>query len=87
MCVSACKNVRVTKVEDRSTCVDNCNSAFKATCGMPGQFAASYAVKKKSDTPSYKLAQGGDAADAGINLKAPATFGIVAVVAIVALLA
>jgi len=54
---------------------------------MPGQFAASYAVKKKSDTPSYKLTQGGDAADAGINLKAPATFAFVAVVAIAALLA
>lgn len=48
---------------ERVACREACQKSFSASCGLPGQYAANYAVDKSSQKPKLAMIQGGTAAD------------------------
>jgi hypothetical protein len=54
----------------RTACKSACQTNFRDTCGMPGQYSANYAVAKSGDKPNLDMMQGGTAGDGAAFLRA-----------------
>ncbi|CEH16556.1 hypothetical protein CBOM_06494 [Ceraceosorus bombacis] len=69
----------------RTACKKACQSNFRETCGLPGQYSANYAVNKQGDKPNLKMIQGGSAGDSAnaVRTSVATLFAAAAVVAVV----
>lgn len=84
-CTDDCMKPGGTTAE-RTACRDSCHQNFASTCGLPGQYAANYAVDKESQKPKLGMIQGGTAADSVSRVAvSSALVGTLAVAAVIAL--
>ena len=73
-------------IEDQNKCLGICADNFGSTCGLPGQYAANYAVRKEGQKPNYVIVQGGTAQNSARRAMGAVGVGAAVVAAVVSAL-